>query len=224
MTDTVPEIVQESPEDRQRQMALLGHVDNLLDTAGQAHANLMRMYAQLGAALLEVRNTRAWMHRDHHSWNAYLKEASERFGRGRTALYGYVSVAEQLLPIAGHDDLVRMGVTKASALAQFVKTTGRRPSDELMQAALDNGVRIEDFQNQVHEEGHIFPAERGKWHTLGFFADDSEWLEIKQAIECAKGVDPAIPNDMPEPAQVREVLLRFCREFVSTYGGENGEE
>src|SRR5271165_1107428 len=109
-----------SPADRQKQELLLDRVDSLLDETRLGQERLHRNFIEIGIALLEVDKSRAWMLRSHSS-DAYIKSCETRFGKGRTALYSFKSVAEHLLPHLSADRLLAIGISKAQPLAQYIR-------------------------------------------------------------------------------------------------------
>lgn len=207
-----------NPENEQLSAAdLLAKADELLDSASSAHRQWLSRAAELGSVLLAVRSSKAWRIRGFETFGDYLRYAEQRFDKGRTALYGYISVAERLLPEVSESTIKEMGITKASALAQFVKQTGRRLPESLVEKARDPEITTDEFKNVVMQEMHQDAPPRGRWRDLGFFATDEEYAEIEQAIETAKQVDPVIPKNQPLWAQLKDALLRMAQEFQGTY-------
>lgn len=196
---------------------LLARVDNLLDEARNGRSKLYSTYVEIGAALLEVEQTRAWMAGGFHSLEAYIKQCEGRFGRARTQLFGYKAVAERLLPEVPKEKLIEMGISRAMPLAQYVKRTGK-PASNLLADALNPKVSVEEFEAKVAEATHETP-EKGKWHQISIKAEDSEWDEIERAIEVALALGP-LPETASEPLKRKVALLRMSQEFLATYEQE----
>jgi hypothetical protein len=213
VVSTAIEIVRASDE---REL-LLTRVDSLLDQARQGRESLARNYIDIGLGLLEVKKTGAWAAREH-SWDAYVMSCESRFGKTRTALYGYVSCPEQLLPYVSQKQLVDMGVSKAQPLAALVKKTKKRPSDELLQAAVDSKVSVEDFRAKLAEAQHQQPEGKEKWRDLGgFYASNPEWEEIQRAFSYAREIDE-VGVDESEMIARKRILTAMARECISSWG------
>lgn len=208
-----------SPEDRKKAEELLARVDGLLDTAREKHVSLLRDYTEIGDALLAVRTTRAWLATDAHSWDDYLTTCKNRVGLGRTALYGYVSVVERLLPAVDKKTLIEMGISKAHVLAQHVKVSGKKPAAELVEKASNPEVGIDEFKAVVAEAQNVKPPEeKGKWFEVGgFYASADERKEIERAFAVAKE-QAEISDDAPEWLVRKVIVQALCAEFLSEYG------
>lgn len=216
----------ENPTDADRTAAeaLLRRVDELLDVSRGMYENLHRNYVEVGTALLAVRNEKAWLHRDFHSYDSYVRNAEARFGRSRSALYGYVSVAERLLPSVKESDLIGMGITRAQSLAKYVKASNKKPSQDLIEAASDPTIGVDQFKATIAEKLHEKPEAPGKWFDVGgFYVSPEEQEEIERGFKVASETDPAIPNDIPEWLHRKAVIQRLVMEFLASYP-ENGQE
>lgn len=208
--------------DIEQQKALLSKVDRLLDSARTGHENLSRTYVEIGLALEEVDESKAWMV-VARSYDSYIKDHCEpKFGKSRTQLYGYRSIAKNLLPSASESELIEMGVTKAQALAGFVKRQKKPPTDKLLADAKNPKIGIEEFRASVAESQHEKP-EKGSWYDLGgFFVTPDEKEEIERGFQRATEIEP-LPEDCPEWLRKKIIVQRLVAEFLSTYGcTENG--
>jgi hypothetical protein len=211
------EIIKVTPEDALRQQALLNRVDSLLDSARENQEALHRNYIEIGAALLEVQKTKAWVLRER-SYDSYVMACGKRFSRGRSALYGYVSVVERLSPYVKDGQLVEMGISKSQPLAQYVKQTGKKPPESLINKALDPEVSVEQFRADIARETHQPENPKAKWFDLGgFYCTADERREIERAFDVATRVDPPIPDETPEIIKRKEIIQRFAMEFLSQY-------
>jgi hypothetical protein len=204
--------------DEKTAKALLAKVDGLLDDARNGRDSLHRTYVEIGLALDEVENTKAWMVR-HRSYDSYIKEHCEpKFGKSRTQLYGYRAIAKNLLPSVTKEQLIEMGVSRAMPLAQYTKQKGVPPPDSLIKQALDPKVGVEEFESLIAEATHA-STEKGKWHQFSIKAEDAEWKEIERAIGVALALDP-LPENTSEPTRRKVALLRMSAEFLATYEQE----
>lgn len=209
------EIETVSPAAREKQQQLLTRVDLLLDDSRATQEHLARNFIQIGIALLEVDKSRAWTLRSHSS-DGYIKSCEARFGKGRTALYGFKSVAENLLPHLPEQKLLEMGISKAQPLAQYVKRTGKTPSAELLADAFNPKVEVEEFRASVAGALHEKP-EKGKWYDLGgFFVSPEEKEEIDRGLEQAANNEP-LPDNCSEWMRKKIIIQRLVAEFLSTY-------
>lgn len=206
-----------SPSELVKNEELLARVDSLIDEARTSEEKLHRDFLEIGVAMLEVQRAKAWL-LVARSWDSYVMDCGKRFGRGRTALYSYVSVAERLLPHMPAKQLVEMGISKAQPLAAFVKKTGKTPTAALIESASDPDVGVEQFRATVAESTHEKP-EKGKWRELSFFASEDEWLEIETALKYAEIIDE-VPVDTPDWAKKKRAIVAMSRECISSWGPE----
>lgn len=202
-----------SPED------VRARIDKLVVEITSDQNALSQKMVRLGIALNEVKVLRYWEGWGFDSYNRYLGSLKDKVAKGRTQLYGYQSVVEKLLPIAGEETLEKMGITKATELVHAMRITGRVPSEALLLEAANPKVTAEKLREKIADEWRIFrPEEKEKWFDIGgFFATKDEVREIEQAFEVATRTDPAIPADWPEDQRRKECTLRMAREYFGTY-------
>ena len=202
--------------DEKTAKALLAKVDGLLDDARNGRDSLHRTYVEIGLALDEVENTKAWMVR-HRSYDSYIKEHCEpKFGKSRTQLYGARAAAKYLLPEVSKEKLIEIGISRAMQLASYVKTTGK-PAGVLLDKALDPKVDVDQFKAAIAEAKHERP-EKGKWFDLGgFFCTPEEKEEIERGFKAAVEQGP-LPQEASEWFVRKTVIQRLVMEFLSTYG------
>lgn len=209
--------------DTQKAGELLARVDNLLDTARESQAILERAYLDIGVALKDVQDTRAWMLREFHSFDSYVREWCEpRFNRKRNQLYAYKTAAEQLLPHYDRPQLISMGVTKAVALAGYVKKSGgKKPPTPLSDNARNPQVGIDEFRADVAAASHIPLDDKGKWYEPfgGFYVSPEERAEFERVITLARE-QANIPNDCPEWFQKKLIAQTVAMECLSSWGGQ----
>ena len=199
---------------------MLTQVEDLAKEITLGQFVIEQRFVQLGELLLTIRTESLYKNAGFASWGTYLKHLAKLVGRERSSLFGYTGTVEHLLPVVGREALELMGINKALLLKRGMKYSGKNPSPELLAKAVDPQVKANDFQTAVNDEFRIFvPTEEGTWHDMGFYCDADEWEEIQQAVETAKRVDPPISNQNSDSFQNKEVILRFAREFVSSYPG-----
>jgi hypothetical protein len=216
------EVVQITHDERKAANEANQEVEALVSTIRMRTTELESSYTKLGSLVLRIRDERYWLLLGFHSFGEYVKSLHTRLGLGRTQIYQMVSISQNLIPLLGEDTLAEIGKSKAIELRRVVTSTGRRPSEDLIKKAKDPDVTLDEIRELAFKEIHGTPPPAESYmHLGGFHVTPSERAEINQAIECAKGVDPAVPHDIPDPLQLKEVLLRFSREFFGTYGGQN---
>jgi len=198
-----------------RHEELLVRVDELLDAAREGRIRLSQTYVEIGIGLLDVKKSEAWKLRSH-SWDGYVRGCETRFGKARTALYGYASVAEQLGPYVEPKQLVAAGVSKMQPLAAMVKKTKKRPSDELLKAAGDPAIGVDEFRAKIATSQHLPADPKAKWRSIGFFCDDDEWSEIQRAFALARREDE-IDENLPETIVQFRTISCMAKECISSW-------
>jgi hypothetical protein len=193
---------------------LLNRVDGLLDSAREGRARLYQTFVEISIELLSVKKSEAWKLRSH-SWDGYIRLCETRFGKGRSALYGHVSCAEQLLPYVSQKQLVAMGVSKAQPLARYARLKQEKPPQNLIDKAIDPTVSVEAFRAEIARETHQ-PVEKGKWREIGFFCSDEEWEEIQRAFTLARRED-RVDENLPAPIIQFRTILAMARECISSW-------
>jgi len=180
-------------------------------------------FVYLGKALLEIRTNSYWRNAGFTSFGKYIQHLSSIVRRERSTLYQYTATVERLLPVVGEDQLVAMGINKALVLGAGMKYTGKTPSPDLIAKAAGSATTTEELKSAVNQEFRIYvPTEQGVWRELGFYADDEEFEEIKQAIEAAKRADN-VSNALAESYQIKRALLVLARDFMSGRGVDHAE-
>ena len=118
MTEALVE-VQNWTEQQKLEADVIQHrLEVTLDEIQVAQDGLEKNFAQLGSDLLKVQQSKFWiLYGDFKSYNKWQESIESRVRKGRSQLYAVKTIAEALLPYTGEEDLVEMGVSKASALA-----------------------------------------------------------------------------------------------------------
>lgn len=204
-----------SPAELASNEVLLARVDTLLDETRATEDRLHRNFLEIGVAMLAVQRAKAWIVRAR-SWDSYVMDCGKRFGRGRSSLYGYTSVAERLLPHMPAEQLIEMGISKAQPLAQYARHhDGRLPID-LVESAINPKVGADDFRAEVAKLQHG-TEDKGAWYEIpGFFVTPEEKEEIERGFVRATEVEP-LPEDCPEWLKNKIIVQRLVAEFLSTY-------
>lgn len=191
----------------------------LLNDIRRGELALASNFARLGSLLVQIRAKRYWQLWGFHSWSAYIESIRGSVEKGRSQLYQVIGVAEQLLPVVSEQELVEMGISKAIELKRLLKSTGVKPSPEVVAKAKDPAVTIQELRAELATSTHSdeFPRP-GTWYDLGgFYATPEERQEIERGFNCAIHTDPVIPLDWPEWARKKEVVTRLAQEYLATY-------
>ena len=229
MTDIVKQetgVVQNWTDDQKLEAQTIQHrLEVTLDEIQERQDGLEKNFAQLGTDLLKVQQQKFWiLYGEYRSYNAWLKSVEPRIRKGRSQLYAVKTIAETLLPYAGEEDLVEMGVSKASALASAVKKSGKPPSDKLLNEAKDDKVTVEKLGELIAESyGARDEGEKGTWYSLGgVFYNPEEKAEFLRAVAVACKIDPVLPyviekwEDATAP-QKKEILWRMSSTLLAEY-------
>ncbi len=192
-------------------------IDALIVQISDGQWTLGRKFVQLGVALLEVRSNKYWETWGHASFGAFIDTVTAKLDRGRAQLYGYIQISERLLPSIGEDQLVEMGISKASELARVV-SAGKVIPPALFAKAIDGDVKVSELKAAVGAELNQERPENGQWRDVGgFYATKEEWEEIQRGYDIAARVDPVIAGTTPDWARRKEIQQRLTREFLATY-------
>ena len=217
MSDTEVIVEQITQSDKDLATQAKAEVDRLLDEISASEKKMHQNITKLGSLLLDIREKKYWIALGYESWGNFIKSLP----LGRTQVFQTISIAETLTPLIGAESLEEIGISKAIELRRVVNATGCRPSEELLAKAKDPNVSVEKFRELAHKAITGDPPPTGSYmHLGGFWVTTDERKEINEAIEIAKRVDPLIPNNISESEQLKEVILRFGREFAGTYQSE----
>jgi hypothetical protein len=184
---------------------------------------LDRGYIRLGALLFTFKKKEYWRQLNYPNFDGFLIELAENFKRGRTQLYSYLAVAENLLPSISENELDEMGIGKASELKRALAGDSTRElTSTLISLATNPLITVKELRAAIHSEFNIKddPRPAGTWLDLGgFYATEEERKEFDEAIKIGVAV-LNIKKETPDWIKVKEVLLYSLRDFASTYGPE----
>lgn len=204
----------------------LNKVNELAEKLGVAEAVLEGGYAELADALLNVRENRYW-EGQWESWGEYFKFVSEKHNLGRAQLYHKVAVVKELQGVIEPSVLSEIGISKSSVLADAHRASGGTGiPKELIARARDEKVTVKDLKKALAEATHAPEHEDMEWLDVNyaFYVTPEEKAEIQEAERAARGIDPPISTSIKDFMQRKEILLRFCREFLSTYSEPKEKE
>lgn len=196
--------------------SLSSDIESLLDQIGSHELKLATSYVQLGILLLRAEQEKFWGGRE--SYARYLGYIAGRINRARSQMYAYVDVAKRLLPFVSKQDLEHMGISRAQELTRYVKQSGLKVPQHLLEAALDDSKKISQLHVEVLQALNEKGETVGVWFDPfggGFYATDEEKKEIRQAMDRAKSALDAA-SDAAEHIVRKEIVLAFAREFLSS--------
>jgi hypothetical protein len=218
MTET--KIMKWSDEDRDKAGSLNIKINAVLDSIKNKEELLSGNLVEIGVLLSKVQNEQYWILWGFDKFSTYIESLRTKYGKGRTQLYQYISVAEYLLPIVSQKDLIGMGIGKAIELKKLVSQDGT-VSKELVAKAIDPEVTIDEFKKAAFGDKH--PSDGGNYFSFGAcYLSESEKDEVESAFYVARHLDPPIQNTLPAIIQTKEIMLRICREFYGTYASQVG--
>jgi hypothetical protein len=213
--------------EREEAAAVRAEVDLMLQQIKKHEVDLDTDFAKLGSLLLKIRAKKYWAAWDFTSFSKYIQSLRKQVKKGRTQLYATIGIAEQLLPIVGEAAIEKMGISKAAELKRVVKSTGgRRPSEKLLEAAVNSEVSLEEFRVAVFEETHVKSDHPGTFrHMPGFLATAEEWAWFEAGYDIVAKTDPPISHETPEWARAKEIQFRLLANFRATFEAEvTGEQ
>jgi hypothetical protein len=227
MTDKIMHIENWTPEQKEDAQKTKDCVEKLVIDIKNQQESLETNFARLGNELLRVRSNKYWIMWNFNRFNDYLENVASSVYKGRTQLYATISIAERLLPISSEQDVVDMGISKASALANAIKKAdGKKPSEALLASAKDSKITIPQFAAQIAEE-YEFKSDfdKGLWFDLsGVFLSADEREEFYRAVRAACLTDPPISpilenwSDNKAAHLRKDILQRWIMSFLSEHG------
>ena len=182
---------------------------------------LERGYAHLGMMLLEVAEMQYW--RVHHdTFRGYLKSVAEKSKRTPGQLQQYFLTVRDLSDTFSPDQLESIGITKAIKLRTAKDYAIVLPA-AVITAALDPKVTAKDLK-KVISVALKMPSddEDGDWMNLdfAFYVTPEERATIEDAVEAARHTDPVTKQTIEESAQRKDVVLKWCMEFLGAHSGD----
>ncbi len=202
--------------------AFAAAIDKEVASLAEGEFNLNKGYARLAGMLVRFKAAEVWRELGHSSFNSYLLSIQERFGRSAKQLYVYIGVAEYLLPTISEANLNLMGVTKAEALARASKKAGRAVTPELLSAALDGKIGVQEIKALAHQAYNLPAGElpKGTWQDFGgAFLTVEERKVFVDAVKVTTRV-LGLGNDIPDWVKRKNIILAWAAEFSGTWAAE----
>lgn len=192
-------------------------IETLLTSIRNHELRLASSFAKLGRQLHRVQCDKLWLSWGFNTFGSYIDSVREQINKGRSQIYAIVGVAEKLLPSVCESDLDSMGISRAQELVRFVKQSGRKVPQHLLELALDNSRTIEELHSAVLEALQEKGEVKGKWWSpfSGSYYSPEEKLEVHQAMTAARNV-LGLGSDVPDHQAHKLILLAFSQEFQSS--------
>jgi len=193
---------------------------NVLSSAAVDSFRLEQSWIRLGLMLAEFKGQEHWRPLGYVTFDAFMDELKVKFNRGRTQLWGYLSVAEHLLPTISAADLEKMGIAKALELKRAKKRLDGKPLPQaLVDIALGAGT-TKELRGEIGKALNDAPEPAGTWFDMdGFFMDPSERKEFKEIWHVAEGL-LGLKKETPDHIRRKEVILTCMREWYGTHAAE----
>lgn len=218
--DVLEGIVQSfSPEEKQEAKDLEYRIEQITRVIISEKQSLDSNFVRLSQLIDQVRRKKYWLLGSYKNFGDYLDDCEKKFNVGHSQLYVGMKITRNLLPAILEEDLVSMGITKAGVLSKYIEQSGQSHiPEDLLNMAKDPTKKTDELNAEVNSRLHNVPQDKGEWFSLGgFFVDPDEKKEIQDALQLAKGLDPLVPNNIPQWQQLKECYLRLAREFLGTY-------
>ncbi len=184
---------------------------------------LDRSYVRIGVLIAEFKARECWRSwsKEYTTFDDFIGELKLRFKIGRTQLYGYVAVAEVLLPTIGAEKLEQMGVSKALELKRAVKKLESKPlPPALLEAALDASKTTKELRATIGQALNLTEEPKGSWFDLdGFFMTPEERAEFKAAFLATEAM-LGLTRSTPDHVRRKEVITTWMKEWYGTHAAE----
>lgn len=197
----------------------LGEIEKLVATLAGVEGQLEGGYAKLAYLLRDASENRYWEGL-YKSFGEFMSHLRDQYPLGRAQLYNYLSTARDLGEDVNQDQLNAMGISKAMVLRDAKNEKGSI-SESAVTAAQDPKITVKELKKLLFEASNEF-TDDGTWMDCGFefYVTDEERALIQDAANAARRVDPVIDDKGKDFMQRKEILLRFCREFLAAYADQ----
>lgn len=192
-----------------------------LGSACETSFRLEQSWTRLGGMLATFKAKEHWRELGYQTFDDFMLELREKFNRGRTQLYSYLSVAENLLSDISAEALENIGISKALELKRAKKLlNGKTLPEEFIEAAKDPQKTNKELRALISQTIHGTVDEKGTWFDFdGCFMTSEEREEFKEAVKVTIGV-AGISKEAPEHIQRKEIFFAWLREFYGTHAAE----
>lgn len=199
---------------------LLDAIDLQLGEAAKNEILLEKCWMQLGGLLLKCKQDECWRKGGFESFEQYMLSLRDKYRRGKTALWGYLTVAEHLAPVIEEPKLLEMGITKALELKRGMKKSGKPIPEDIIAAALLPENSAKDLRALFAKAFNIPPDENSTWWDLdGIFVTPEQREQFKAAVRLTKNI-LNIENHVPAHIQRHAIYFAWIAEFMGTHAAE----
>jgi len=199
---------------------------NVLENGTVTEFSLSQTWTRLAVLLHKFKAAENWRELCYTTFDEFMLELADRYKRRRTSLYGYLSVAEHLLPTISEEKLEQMGISKALEVNRAMKQLNGKPlPDGIIEAALDEKKTVKELRGDIGKALNTTEESGGSWFDLsGFFITPEEKAEFKEAFQATELLLDIKPN-VPDHIRRKEVILTWMREWWGTHAAEaNGAD
>ena len=176
-------------------------------------------YAHLGWLLFEVSSMRFWMVK-FGTFKEYLESVAAISKKTPGQLQRYMLTVRDLSGTFNPEELESMGITKATQLRVALDYAIVLPV-EITKAALDPKVTVKDLKKLISTTLKMPQEESGDWMDLdGFMVTPEERRLISQAVDVAKHTEPLTKPTLTDSAQLKDVVIKWCMEFLGAHSGD----
>ena len=193
-----------------------------LGKAEVEEASLDHSWMKLGVLLAAFKAKECWRELDGYaSFDEFIGELKNRYHRGRTQLYAYLSVAETLGPVIPAETLEKIGISKAMELKRAMVKSGKQLPAALVTAALEASTTIKELRGLVGEALNLTDDRTpGTWFDFdGVYFTKDEREEFKAAVILTERL-LELSKDLPDHMRRKAIFTAWMQEFVGTHAAE----
>lgn len=196
----------------------------IYDQLGKAAANeivLDQSWMRLGRLLASFKAAECWRELDYGNFDAFMLELRDKYHRGRTQLWAYLSVAETLGSVIPAETLERIGISKAMELKRAMVRSGKQLPAALVAAAEESTTTIKELRGLVGEALNLTDDRTpGTWFDFdGCFMTKDEREEFKAAVIITEHL-LELSRDLPDHMRRKVIFFAWLQEFIGTHAAE----
>lgn len=182
---------------------------------------LEQSWVRLGRLLVQSEALEDWRPLGFGSFEDFMTDLRQRYKRGRSSLWSYLTAAKVLLPILPAEALEHMGIKKALELKRGLAQGGGKPLPaEVIADALNDDKTVPELRAAIGRAFNLAPDDKGTWFDLqGFYATKEERAEFVNCVRMTMSLN-GIRKDIPEHIQRKELFMAWVREFWATHAAE----
>lgn len=181
---------------------------------------LEKGYAHLGWMLLETSEMQYWRVL-YNTFNDYVDSVAKIAKKTRNQLQRYMLTVRDLSNVFTPEQLERIGITKAMRL-RTIKEYAIVLPQLVIDAALNSEVTAAELKS-LSAKAIKFPEDdTADWMDCGFefIVNAEEHATIEAGILAARRADPITKSDIDESAQMKDVMMKLCQEFLGAHPSE----